>query len=54
MKELIFDKATDAFFMFVKISDFLRLCNAVETGLMAVYKKISVKQGVTFIFSQNL
>ncbi len=35
-KKLIFDKATDALFMFVKISDFLRRCNAVQTSLMAV------------------
>ena len=35
-KELIFDKAFDAFFMFVKTSDFLRRCKAVQICLMAV------------------
>ena len=39
-KELIFDRVTNALSMFVKISDFLRRCNAVQPGLMAVIKKM--------------
>ncbi len=38
MKELTFDKVTDALFMFVKISDFLKHRSAVQLGLMARYK----------------
>ena len=43
-KELIFDKVTKALFMFVKTSDFLRRCNALQIGLMAVINKIPFRR----------
>ncbi len=51
MKEFIFDKITKILSMLVKISDFLRLWNAVQICPMAVYKKELIFDIVTNAFS---